>query len=338
MHLYAIWAFVVFETHFTRDALMVLTGLAVLGTGAAILIARKRDKDDRSLSHLLEEKTEAAPERRELEQQTLEMLLSAVESGRASLDPQMGLSAEPLESAEAAQAAPMVPAEQPAQANGREGQKERRRASRFAAVDAEGSRRQSPWWLANGRPDGTRAHAAAPNDSGARPAVNGGDAGARETTETAGKNGAPNRLPRLTELRGAMFSTGIKELDLVRNSAELGAEIDRLRVGSEIERLKGPLPSLEALLDRARKRNGADPEAAQVNGLLAAPKSDTAPAPEHEARAGDVAGAPAAAEPQPQAPKPAKAAKRKLDKDAREPFDRVEILPSQRGQYKRKGR
>lgn len=338
MHLYVIWALAVFEAHFMREALIVLFGLAVFGAGAAIIIIHKRDKYDESLSRLVAEKTEAAPERHELEQQTLEMLLSAVESGRASLDPQMGLSAEPIESADAGQTAPAVSAEQPAQANGREGQKERRRAPRFPAADMEGPQRRAQWWLANGHPDAPHAPAAAPKDSGARPAANGGDTGAREAAETTGKNGAANRLPRLTELRGTMFSTGIKELDLARNSAELGAEIDRLRVGSEIERLKGPLPSLEALLDRARKRNGADPEAAQVNGLPAAPKAETAPAPEHEAWTGDVAGAPAAAEPQPQAPKPAKAAKRKLDKDAREPFDRVEILPSQRGQYKRKGR
>jgi hypothetical protein len=327
MHFYVIWALVVFETHFMRDALVALSGVVVLGAGAAIIIIRKRDKDDKSPSGLVEKKTETVQKRDELvKQQTLDTLLSAVESGCASLDPQMGLSAQPIQRTDTGQAAPAVSAELPAQANGGEAQKERRRAPWFAGVDTEGLARQSPWWIANGRPSATDAQAAAPKDSSARPAANGEDTGAREATETAGKNGASNRLPRLTELRGTMFSTGIKELDLARNGAEPGAGI---------ERLKGPLPSLEALLDRTRKQSGADLQAAQVNELLAAPKAETAP--EHEVWAGDVAGQPAAAEPQLQAPKPAKAA-RKLDKDAREPYDRVEILPSRRGQYKRKDR
>ena len=324
-------ALAVFETHFMRDALAALGGLMVFGAGAAMVIARKRDKTDEALRHSTDENTEKTPERSQIaEQRTLETLLSAVESGRVSLDPQMGLSAEPVRSAEAGRSAPAVSAGPPAQANGHEALKERRRPPRFTAPDTEGYPRPSPW-----RPGDAQRHAGAPRvfaeskqqPSGAPPAANGGGTGSvREGTEATAKNGTPARLPRLTELRGKMFSMGIKELDQARNGAELG---------TEIERLTGPLPSLEALLQRARARNGTDRQEAPEAAQGATPESAAALAPANETSPQDIAGQSSTAEHAPPE-KPAKAARRKLDSDAREPYDKVEILPSRRGQYKRK--
>jgi len=311
-----------FETRTLRDAVVVLSGLVVLGGWAAIAL-RKRAKARRALRKSLDQTAQTAQEGNELvEQQTLETLLLAVESGRATLEPWMGSGAKPRRTADARQVS-AAPASKPA------AQKEDRPDPASAPANGDQPLREVSWWAARNPADqlAQRMRAEGLKPASWQPAENRGGEKAAEAAKPPEKNGAPPRLPRLTELRGTMFSKGIKELDHSRHGAELAAQL---------ERMTGPLPSLETLLNQARRRNGTLPESATAKTAPPAPETEAAPESGSEKSAQQAGAQPAEGEPAAKSSKPVKAARKKPNQDAGEPYEQVEILPSRRGQYKRK--
>lgn len=294
---------------------------------------------DQAFRRSVEEMTRSVQERSALvKQQTLETLRFAVESGRASLDPEIGLSAEPLLKAEAEQASVDALPDGPLQAGAHAAQKEAERSGGSAAAGPAWPRREELWWLTETptRPNAPGVREAAQKSASPRPAAGGDEKKdiAGEGTRTTEKVDAPARLPRLTELRGTMFSTGIKELDLTRH--------DTVHRG-EPERRTDPLPPPEAAQGQGQNaKRAAYPqttpvrEAAPVRALLAAPKPEAAPVLTNERKAEGAPPQANAAQPKLRPSKKTKGAQKKPPQDAREPYDDLEILPSRRGQYKRK--
>jgi hypothetical protein len=321
-----------------RNAANILERLNAPAVGF-VLNRVKLAKADRAFRRSVEEMTRSVQERsQQMEQQTLDTLRFAVESGRASLDPQIGLSAEPPLHAEAGRASVDVLGDRAVQGSAPAAQRGAEQVAGSASVGPMWPRREDPWWLT-----GTPTHANAqgvragdPKAASPRPTArsNGAEVTAGETTNTTEKRSAPVRLPRLTELRGTMFSTGIKELDVARHDGVLGGEAER-RTG-----VSAPLQAEQGQGQSAQR--AAYPQAAPmqettpVKALLAAPKPEAAPTPANETKAQDARPQADAARAKLRSPKQSKAAKKKPPQDAREPYDDVEILPSRRGQYKRK--
>ena len=315
-----------------RNAANILERLNAPAAGF-VLNRVKLAKADRAFRRSVEEMTRSVQERsQQMEQQTLDTLRFAVESGRASLDPQIGLSAEPPLNAEIGRASVGALADRPVQASAPAAQREAEQVAGSASVGPSWPRRKAPWWLTGTStyPNAQGVRAGDPKAAIPRPAArsNGAEATAGEATKTTEKRGAPARLPRLTELRGTMFSTGIKELDLARHDGGLGGEA---------ERRTGVSAPLQAEQGQGRGERGADSsQTAPVRALLAAPKAEAAPVPANEAKAQDARQQADGAQAKLRSPKQSKAAKKKPPQDAREPYDDVGILPSRRGQYKRK--
>jgi hypothetical protein len=316
-----------------RKVLIMLFGFIVLGAGAIFVLKRARTAkaDPASQSSVAGMKRNGQGDSRVEDQQTLETLLFAVELGRASLDPESALgedgsgklqgpngsspAAEELKEGTVAPATRkgLEPAESP------------------VASDAAQPFNDVPWWLAEApaRSDSSLTQSRIPKTSIAQTAQNGaqGRLLGQEEIERAPEEGRHARLPRLTELRGTLFSTGIKELGHAKQGDEHGAG-----------RLNAETARLEALLGaRERASNGTAPQTSDVEAIPA-----FLPAPAERDEAAERNGGPdrPAAPRQLFLPKPAKAVngprKVKAHQDARQPIDKVEILPSRRGQYKRK--
>ncbi len=326
-----------------RNAANILERLNAPAAGF-VLNRVKLAKADRAFRRSVEEMTRSVQERsQQMEQQTLDTLRFAVESGRASLDPQIGLSADPPLNAETGPASVGALADRLVQGSAFAAPREAEQVAGSASVGPVWPRREDPWWLTGTptHPNAQGASAGDPKAASPRPAArDGAEDTAGEATKITEKRGAPARLPRLTELRGTMFSTGIKELDLVRHDGGLGSEAE-LRTG-----VSAPLQAEQA--QGQSEQRAASPQAspmrettpvretAPVRALLAAPKPEAAPVPTNEAKAQDARQQADGAQAKLRSPKQSKAAKKKPPQDAREPYDDVEILPSQRGQYKRK--
>lgn len=326
-----------------RNAANILERLNAPAAGF-VLNRVKLAKADRAFRRSVEEMTRSVQERsQQMEQQTLDTLRFAVESGRASLDPQIGLSAEPPLHAETGPASVGALADRPVQGSAFAAPREAEQVAGSASVGPVWPRREDPWWLT-----GTPTH---PNAQGVRagdpkaasprpPARSGAEDTAGEATKTTEKRGAHARLPRLTELRGTMFSTGIKELDVARHDAVLGGEAER-RTGVsaplQAEQAQGRSEQRAASPQTTPMREAAPGrETTPVKALLAAPKHEAASVPGNETKAQDARQQADGAQAKLRSPAKSKAAKKKPPQDAREPYDDVEILPSRRGQYKRK--
>jgi hypothetical protein len=297
-----------------------------------VLNRMKMAKADAAYRRSVEEMTRSAQSRdRLVKQQTLETLRFAVESGRAGLDPEIGLGPDEPESPEKEMVSFVTPAGQPVHRGGQATQAHADQASSPEPRNPEEPLQPIPWWLAESPTlrDKDRTDPRTLNNAKRQPIPGAGySSPAVEENAKPGAEQAPSpRLPRLTELRGTMFSTGIKELDRSRHGGEEGANV---------ERLMSQIAPFEALLGQAKHtQNGGQTQTAQVKALLPAPEPE-APAAGSETgeQSGDSQNAAEQLDLQfPMTPKPTKRGSRQ---DARDPIDKVEILPSRRGQYKRK--
>ncbi len=309
-----------------QEVLVLLIGFIVLGAGAAFVLHRVKTakSDPTSRSSMAEMKRDGHGHNPVEDQQTLETLLFAVELGRASLEPESALAEdesgklEGLNGSSAAAAAQKEDTVEPAVSS--------------VAADAAQPFNDVPWWLAEApaRSDTSLTQSRIPKTSIAQCAQNRaqGDRAVQQEIESPPEESRQVRLPRLTELRGTLFSAGIKELDHTKHGDQHGSG-----------QLNGEMARLEALLG-ARERGNSEsaPQAADPETMRA---FLAAPAESDEAAERNGGTEKLAAPPQLFLPKPAKPIngpiKVKAHQDVRQPIDKVEILPSRRGQYKRKG-
>lgn len=265
------------------------------------------------------------------DEQTLETLRFAVELGRASLEPEGVLAEDGPGSLKREMEPAAASAERMVEPTSNAAGARVEPVTKIAQGDGAQALNDMPWWLAEAPPraDSSLTQPRIPRNGRVQPATNGVPASehVQEAMKQIAEDGRPVRLPRLTDLRGSLFATGIRELDSAKHGDGNGH-------GNGDERFNEEVAPLEALLGEAEKQKnsmesqGAEAESAQ--GFLAPPEENGTAARN---------GSPVSAAPRPQLflPKPAKPIKTKPHQDARQPIDRVEILPSRRGQYKRKG-
>jgi hypothetical protein len=320
-------------THAELRAVANLLGRLKASSVGVVLNRVKLANADPAFRRSIEEMAqEAQNQSRLVEQQTLETLRFAVESGRASLDPEVRLDAEAQGTPEIEPGSFAAPAQNPAHVAARATQKDPGQTSSSLSGNAERQLQEKPWWLAETSKHSGTEHtlAGTPKDAKRQmvPAAGDGAGTADGNAKSAAEPTAPARLPRLTELRGTMFSTGIKELDRGRHGNENGRET---------ERLLNQIAPFEGLLGQAKRtENGSQTEAAlPVRGLLPAPKPESAPASTGVTETPGDGSQQAAEQLKIQFPKPPKPTRSKPRRNAREPNDGVEILPSRRGQYKK---
>ena len=312
------------------NLVMLLFGLLVLGVSAigVVLIRMKRAKAV-ARSRISGEVGGQTRPKNAQEQQTLDTLLFAVELGRASLEPEDALTGNGAGKSRGEAGSFAAPAEQKFDMAAQASRMGPEPDASSVAADTATPANEIPWWLAESPPqsDSSLTQPRVPRTVSAHPQPNGvqdgGEAqgGIKRVPDEPGQV----RLPRLTELRGSLFSTGIKELDHARHENEHAAET---------KQTANEMAPLEAFLGAAeRQRNATPPQTADAE-----PMEAILPAPRERVESGtrNDEERKTAMRSRLFLPKPAKPAKGKARQDARAPIDKVEILPSRRGQYRRK--
>ncbi|MGB7264007.1 MAG: hypothetical protein WBC92_00740 [Terracidiphilus sp.] len=209
-------------------------------------------------------------------------------------------------------------------------------AERNAAWESNGS----PKWLAERAAKTDRTLTQARHENGGdREAVAShanGDERAQEPESQAQGNDTHFQLPRLSGLRGGLFWTGIKELDAVKHGTRHHAEAD------ELMRHIAPLASLF---------EGSNPAGIFARGAMAHAEpehqaamrsNDPSAETKASAQATNETGAPSNGSPTGTSKaeilhaKGGKPGNDGTQGDGRVPLDEVQLLPSKRGQYRRR--
>jgi hypothetical protein len=316
-----------------RDVLVLLFGFVVLGVGAAVGFVLNRVKMAKADAAILrsEEEIKRIGQRdsRLADQQALDTLRFAVELGRASLEPEGALTGSGAGELRGEMGSFAAPAEQKVEMAAPASRKGREPGASSAAANTATPANDIPWWLAEAPPrsDTSLTQPRVPRVGSSHPEPSGVQGGGREEEriQRTPEEARPARVPRLTELRGTLFSTGIKELDHARHGGERA---------DETKQTANEMAPLEAFLGAAEsQRNATPPQTADAE-----PMGPILPAPRERVETGtrNVEERKTGMQSRLFLPRPTKPAKGKLRQDARAPIDKVEILPSRRGQYRRK--
>ena len=249
------------------NLVMLLFGLLVLGVSAigVVLIRMKRAKAV-ARSRISGEVGGQTRPKNAQEQQTLDTLLFAVELGRASLEPEdrpdrqwsgqvagrdwivcRACGAEVRHGCASIANGTWSPV-----------QVRLRRTRRRRRTTFRGGLPKSP-----PRSDSSLTQPRVPRVGSSQPEPNGVQGGGLEQggTERTPEEPRQVRLPRLTELRGTLFSTGIKELDHARHENEHAAET---------KQTANEMAPLEAFLGAAElQRNATPPQTADAEPMEA---------------------------------------------------------------------
>lgn len=195
-----------------------------------------------------------------------------------------------------------------------------------------------PWWMAEtrARSDTALTQPKAANEGIADAFTTNGDSRrfAHETEIQAQETSAHFALPKLSELRGRIFSRGIRELDLAKHGTQRSAEAENL--------LKHIAP-FESLFDGTgaagnfapRAAGQAEPEA-PLHPMVQVPESEGVAGATNGDGAQDSGRPKITSEPEILPWNLVRPRKSKTRGNGGESVDDVQILPSKRGQYRRK--
>ena len=297
-----------------------------------------------------------------VDRQMLQTLHFAMESGRASLDLESAVAAQGAASSlaeSASTAVPVVELDPAAVQPIPQAEPGAARAPRKPepARSNEASPDEIPWWLLEtpALADAALTRPRMPRAGRLQVVSSRSDGGelSQETAKPALEEPTHVMPPRLSELRGAFFSSGLKQLDRARHAPRQSVEAELLmRAIAPFE------PQFNHTVFASSSVPGYTPEveaehAAGARTLIPIPNPETAPAAANEAGAHDHGLRQVAKQPgfhPSQAVAPEKSGARRGRNDGQTPreqghaiqeqsgvSDKVQILPSKRGQYKKNG-
>jgi hypothetical protein len=296
----------------------------------------KQAKADAAFHRSVDAVTANALEQSRMEDQhALDTLRFALELGRVSMEPEVVPTEGVAGNLHRENGSSAVLAEHPVDIAAEAKHEGTEPAACSIAVDTAQPLDDLPWWLAEAPPrsDASLTQPRIRRNGSAQTMPNGAQShnATQDETKRSQEDGGPERLPRLTELRGTLFSSGIKELDHAKHGNGHAAEAKYpTDEGTPLEALLGAREDTAGL----DARHGVEAESAREFVRGAERRSERAARNGTEGR--NENGRENTAEPQLLLPKP-KPMKGSSHQDVRKPIDGVEILPSRRGQYKRKG-